>query len=62
MIGEKVVKRSGKPFKSGFKVNTVKEVIAVSNTFVCTFEEDDSFVWIGTLGPISTHEKPKDST
>lgn len=45
-IGKKVRKKSGKPFKSKLKVNTVKAVIVHPylgrDAFV--FEEDDSYV------------------
>lgn len=47
LIGKKVVKfPSNKPFKSGFKTNTVKDVIAHEETGrpAFTFEEDDSYV------------------
>lgn len=46
MIGKKVYKPSGKPFKSGKKVNTVFAVInhPILNVPAFTFEEDDSFV------------------
>lgn len=43
----KVCKTSGKPFKSSFKVNTVKAVIDHPNLpgkKAYTFEEDDSYV------------------
>jgi len=46
-IGLKVFKhKSGKPFKSGLKVNTVKGVInhPILNIPAYTFEEDDSYV------------------
>ena len=47
MIGKKVCKESGKPFKSGKKVNTVKEVVLHPDNideYAFTFEEDDSYV------------------
>lgn len=45
-IGLKVRKRSNKPFKSGEKVNTVKDVIRNPNTqlWAVSFLEDDSVV------------------
>lgn len=47
-IGDKVKKKSGKPFKSGFKINTIKGFIP--HPFrayqAAIFEEDDSFVSI----------------
>lgn len=47
MIGQKVEKKSGKPFKSTLKVNTVKSVIShpiLQGEEAYTFEEDDSYV------------------
>lgn len=47
MIGQKVEKKSGKPFKSTFKVNTVKGIIPhpiLTGKHAYTFEEDDSYV------------------
>jgi hypothetical protein len=47
MIGSPVVKHSGKPFKSGNKVNVVKDVIphpVVLGEWAFTFVDDDSFV------------------
>lgn len=47
MIGKKVEKNlSGKPFKSGSKINTVKGVVKhpVLGIPAFTFEEDDSYV------------------
>jgi hypothetical protein len=47
MIGTKVIKKSGKPFKSTFKVNTVKGIIPhpiLAGEEAYTFEEDDSYV------------------
>ena len=43
-IGDKVSKRSGKSFKSGRKVNTIKEFVIHPQTGQpgITFEEDDS--------------------
>lgn len=45
-IGQKVVKESGKPFKSGRKINTVKSVTnhPSLNIPAFTFQEDDSVV------------------
>lgn len=42
----KVIKKSGKPFKSGLKVNTVKSTTTNQNTLreAYIFEEDDSVV------------------
>lgn len=45
----KVSKKSRKPFKSGEKVNTVKEVIIhpiLKNEKAYTFYEDDSYVCV----------------
>jgi hypothetical protein len=46
LINKKVVKKSGKPFKSGLKVNTVKSVTENPNTNkpAFTFYEDESVV------------------
>lgn len=47
LIGKKVIKfPSNKPFKSGFKTNTVKDVIVheITGRPAFTFEEDDSYV------------------
>jgi len=47
LIGKKVIKYpSNKPFKSGFKVNTVKSIITheITGRPAFTFEEDDSYV------------------
>lgn len=45
-IGDKVRKKSGKPFKSTFKINTVKSITInpVTNKEAFSFEEDDSIV------------------
>ena len=45
-IGKQVIKPSGKPFKSGQKINTVKDVILhpVLHTPAFTFVEDNSYV------------------
>lgn len=45
-IGKKVKKKSGKPFKSGLKVNTVKKLTHNPNTKkpAFFFEEDQSVV------------------
>ena len=45
-IGKKVCKESGKPFKSGLKENTVKEIIEHPTLKIpaFTFVEDESFV------------------
>ena len=44
----KVKKKSGKPFKSGLKINTVKDVVKhpILGTEAFSFEEDDSIVEI----------------
>lgn len=47
LIGKKVCKPlSGKPFKSGSKINTVKGIIKhpILNIPAFTFNEDDSYV------------------
>ena len=50
MIGKRVCKSSGKPFKSGSKTNTVKSVVVGGlnpnhpDIECFTFEEDDSIV------------------
>ncbi len=48
LIGQKVFKRhSGKPFKSGLKVNTAKTATLlhpVTGKLCFTFEEDESYV------------------
>lgn len=46
-IGKIVIKKSGCPFKSTFKKNTVKEVVKhpiLNDRYAYTFIEDDSFV------------------
>jgi hypothetical protein len=45
-IVNKVIKKSGRPFKSTFKVNTIKGVTEHPTTHnpCYTFEEDDSYV------------------
>ena len=45
-IGRKVKKKTGKPFKSTFKVNTVKDLVINPYTqkIAFTFMEDDSNV------------------
>jgi hypothetical protein len=46
-IGKKVVKKSDKPFKSTFKINTIKDVIVfpiAHEIFAYTFLEDNSAV------------------
>lgn len=47
-VGKKVVKKSGKPFKSGEKVatikSTIKHPILLDNILAFTFVEDDSHV------------------
>lgn len=45
-INKKVIKKSGKPFKSQFKVNIVKDIInhPILNIPAFTFYEDDSYV------------------
>ncbi len=46
LIGKKVRKKSARPFKSTFRVNTVKAVIIhpILGEAAYTFEEDDSYV------------------
>jgi len=47
LIGKKVKKKSGKPFKSTFWTNTVKNIVDHpyrANTKAFTFVEDDSCV------------------
>lgn len=48
-IGQGVKKRSGKPFKSGFKINTVKAVTTnpFTGKMAFSFIEDDSTVHVG---------------
>ncbi|MDA3780199.1 MAG: hypothetical protein PF487_08310 [Bacteroidales bacterium] len=56
-IGRRVNKpKSGKPFKSGFLINTVKGVInhPILNIPAYTFEEDDSYVECRRCGVIAT--------
>lgn len=50
----KVCKKSGKPFKSGNKVNTVKNVIdhpKCKGEKAYTFHEDDSYVSVVMCKP-----------
>lgn len=53
LIGQQVVKRSGKPFKSGAKIGTVKGLTVHPTTQrACfTFEEDDTYVECGRCTP-----------
>jgi hypothetical protein len=46
MVGQKVIKKSKKPFKSMYQVATVKAVVkhAVKDAPAYLFEEDDSYV------------------
>lgn len=47
VLNKKVVKKSGKPFKSQFKVNTIKGIIdhpILKGKRAYTFNEDDSYV------------------
>ena len=46
LIGRKVMKRTGKPFKSTLKTNTIKSVITheITGRPAFTFYEDDSYV------------------
>lgn len=46
LIGLKVRKKTGKPFKSTFKVNTIKGIVKhdITKLYAYTFEEDDSTV------------------
>jgi hypothetical protein len=54
-IGRQVTKKSGKPFKSGSKINTVTNVIEVEVPYknatikraAYKFAEDDSWVTVG---------------
>ena len=58
-IGRRVNKsKSDKPFKSGLKINTVKDVIdhPVLNIPAYTFEEDDSYVECRRCFLVDTHE------
>lgn len=62
LIGQKVRKTSGHPFKSGSKINTVKGVIdhpQLPGKPAFTFEEDDSYVRtsICKFEPFQTYEK-----
>lgn len=59
LIGKKVQKLSGKPFKSGFKVNTIKAFVVNPNTYLPAylFEEDDSTVDMRTCEIIEDLEK-----
>lgn len=45
-IGKKAYKKSGKPFKSGEKVGTVKGIVVNPNSgkYAFTFEEDETVV------------------
>lgn len=55
IIGKKVEKfPSNKPFKSGLKVNTVKNVITheITGLPAFTFEEDDSYVEVRKCIPV----------
>ena len=46
MIGQKVIKQSKRLFKSGSKINTVKDIIEhpITKRPAYTFCEDDSYV------------------
>lgn len=47
VLNKKVIKKSGNPFKSQFKVNTIKGIIdhpILKGKIAYTFYEDDSFV------------------
>ena len=67
VLGEKVEKISGKPFKSGSKIATVKDICVNPNTILVafTFIEDDSIVdaWkcklvdVRELCPLCEHNK-----
>ena len=50
-IGDKVSKKSGKPFKSQNKINTIKGFVINPHTNLkaLTFEEDDSIVDVRTI-------------
>lgn len=58
MIGKKVEKKSGKPFKSGLKVNTVKDIIIhpiLLTEDAYTFVEDNSFVSVAQCRRNNAH-------
>jgi hypothetical protein len=61
-VNDVVSKRSGKPFKSGRKVNTIKELVMNPNTGnpAATFLEDDSVVDIRTCKPATEAERALD--
>jgi hypothetical protein len=50
-VGDKVFKKSGKPFKSQNKINTIKEITINPNTNLeaFSFEEDESIVDVRQL-------------
>lgn len=52
-IGDQVIKRSGKPFKSTFKTNTIKDIVIneqdPKKRQAATFIEDDSIVSLDML-------------
>lgn len=57
-IGNKVAKNSGKPFKSGKKINTIKSLhyMNINNLGYkewASFDEDESLVEIGRLKLVS---------
>lgn len=64
-VGKRVCKdKSDKPFKSGFKVNTVKGVIdhPILHVPAYTFEEDDSYVECRRCEVVNTLSEPDDKT
>jgi hypothetical protein len=61
MVGMRVKKPSGKPFKSGNKINTVKEIVDHPNregVKAFSFYEDDSVVDCNTCVPESLMNEP----
>lgn len=64
MIGKRVAKPSGKPFKSGLKVNTVKGVIdhPILHVPAFTFVEDESYVNCLYCGEVMEEAERKPTT
>jgi len=63
-IGWRVEKKSGKPFKSGLKMNTVKGIIdhlILQGEKAYTFEEDDSYVSCCQCRSVAMVFSPPDS-
>lgn len=58
IYGMRVIKRSGKPFKSGLKIARVYEVVINpdSGDFAFKFYEDDSIVDIKQCKPLETEQ------